>query len=91
MLNGSVRLVKQASSWLDTRVARRMVHNRKNIILLLVLHNKCKCSSEYREEKHGHLAHVGEERRLYKCLVAKPEGKVAFGRLAVDGFLVVRT
>jgi len=58
--------------------------------MLLVLHNKCKCTSEYREEKRGHLAHVGEERRLYKSLLAKPEGKVTFGRLAVDAFLVVR-
>jgi hypothetical protein len=28
----------------------------------------------------GHLAHMGEERKLYKVLVGKPEGKRPLGR-----------
>jgi hypothetical protein len=28
----------------------------------------------------GHVAHVGEERKVYKVLVAKPEGKRPLGR-----------
>jgi hypothetical protein len=28
----------------------------------------------------GHVAHMGEERKLYKVLVGKPEGKSPFGR-----------
>jgi hypothetical protein len=28
----------------------------------------------------GHVAHIGEERKLYKVLVGKPEGKRPLGR-----------
>jgi hypothetical protein len=28
----------------------------------------------------GHVAHMGEERKLYKVLVEKPEGKRPLGR-----------
>jgi hypothetical protein len=28
----------------------------------------------------GHVARMGEERKVYKCRVGKPEGKLSFGR-----------
>jgi hypothetical protein len=37
----------------------------------------------------GHVAHVGEERKIYKVLVGKPKGKRPLGRLRCrweDGF-----
>jgi hypothetical protein len=33
----------------------------------------------------GHVARMGEERRVYKVLVGKPEGKRPLGRPGVDG------
>jgi hypothetical protein len=29
----------------------------------------------------GHVAHMGEERKLYKVMMGKPEGKRSLGRL----------
>jgi hypothetical protein len=28
----------------------------------------------------GHVAHMGEERKLYKVMMGKPEGKISLGR-----------
>jgi hypothetical protein len=33
----------------------------------------------------GHVARMGEERKVYRVLVGKPEGKRQFGRPSVDG------
>jgi hypothetical protein len=33
----------------------------------------------------GHVARMGEERKLYKVLVGKPEGKRPLGRPNIDG------
>jgi len=33
----------------------------------------------------GHVAHMGEERRMYRVLVGKPEGRNHWGDLGVDG------
>jgi len=33
----------------------------------------------------GHVACMGEERRVYRVLVGKPEGKSHWGDLGVDG------
>ena len=37
----------------------------------------------------GHVACVGEERRVYRVLVGKPEGKRPLGRLGVDGWIIL--
>jgi hypothetical protein len=33
----------------------------------------------------GHVARMGEERGVYRFLVGKPEGKIHWGDLGVDG------
>jgi hypothetical protein len=33
----------------------------------------------------GHMARIGEEKRMYRVLVGKPEGKSPMGDLEVDG------
>jgi hypothetical protein len=35
----------------------------------------------------GHVARMGEERKLYKVLVGKPEGKRPLGRMESEWFL----
>jgi len=37
----------------------------------------------------GHVAHMGEMRNACKTLVGKPEGKKPFGRLGIDGKIIV--
>jgi len=37
----------------------------------------------------GHVAHMGEERGVYRVLVGKPEGKRPFGRQGVDGWIIL--
>ena len=37
----------------------------------------------------GHVARMGEERRVYKFLVGRPEGKRPWGDLGVDGWIIL--
>ena len=37
----------------------------------------------------GHLAHMGEERGVYRFLLGKPEGKNRWGDLGVDGWIIL--
>ena len=37
----------------------------------------------------GHVAHMGEERGVYRVLVGKPEGKRPLGRPSVDGWIIL--
>jgi len=37
----------------------------------------------------GHVALMGEERRLYRVLVGKPEGSNHWGDLGVDGWIIL--
>ena len=38
----------------------------------------------------GHVAHMGEERGVYRVLVGKPEGKSHWGDLRVEGWIILR-
>jgi hypothetical protein len=57
----------------------RKLHNEE-------LHNLCSSSNIIRQMKSrrirwaGHVARMGEERKLYSVLVGKPEGKRSLGR-----------
>jgi len=37
----------------------------------------------------GHVAHMGEERWVYRVLVGKPEGKSQWGDLGVDRWIIL--
>ena len=37
----------------------------------------------------GHVAHMGEERGVYRVLVGKPEGSDHWGDLGVDGWIII--
>ena len=37
----------------------------------------------------GHVAHMGEERGVYRVLVGKPEGKRPLGDIGVDGWIIL--
>jgi len=37
----------------------------------------------------GHVARMGEERRVYRVFLGKPEGRRPLGRLAVDGWIIL--
>jgi len=37
----------------------------------------------------GHVAHMGEERGVYRVLVGKPEGRNHWGDLGVDGWIIL--
>ena len=37
----------------------------------------------------GHVAHMGEEKGVYRVLVGKPEGKSHWGDLGVDGRIIL--
>jgi len=37
----------------------------------------------------GHVARMGEERGVYRVLVGKPEGKIHWGDLGVDGCIIL--
>ena len=37
----------------------------------------------------GHVAHMGEEREVYRVLVGKPEGRNHWGDLGVDGWIIL--
>ena len=37
----------------------------------------------------GHVAHVGEERGVYRVLVGKPVGRNQWGDLSVDGWIIL--
>ena len=37
----------------------------------------------------GHVAHMGEERGVYRVLVGKPAGRNHWGDLGVDGWIIL--
>ena len=37
----------------------------------------------------GHVARMGEDRRVYRVLVGKPEGRNHWGDLGVDGWVIL--
>ena len=37
----------------------------------------------------GHVARMGEERKVYRVLVGKPEGRRPLGYLGVDGLIIL--
>jgi len=37
----------------------------------------------------GHVARMGEESRVYRVLVGKPEGRNRWGDLGVDGWIIL--
>jgi len=66
----------------------RRLHN-EELNDLYPSHNIVRVIKWRRMRWAGHVAHMGEDRWVYRVLVGKPEGKNHWGDLGVDGWIIL--
>jgi hypothetical protein len=67
----------------ENRVVRRIFGSKR--FFIICTHPQISLGKSRRMRWAGHVARIGEERKVYKVLVGKPEGKRPLGRPSVGG------